>query len=437
MLIDVEVENFRSYRERKRFSLVAASGKELPQNLMELPDLNLTLVRAAVIYGPNASGKSNLLAAMKCVSELLEFPTNRQLGTSLVFAPFRLDPSFWRRPSTFRVRFLIERVLYDYSIAVGPRIVEEERLVVHPRGKPQEWFRRKGADIEFNSTHLKGQKQSLRAMTPEDVPLLAVAAAFGHAQLSPPARWLASNLRDRFNSLDFFPRSLPGGNGAPDATAELCNNDKTFREWATRFLRHADLGIQDLLVDVTKERGLASSARRSDESTSEPGVVPTQELYEPYFIHSGGGGFKARFGLFDESQGTRRLFDMLIPLHTLLVDGQVAILDELGSSLHPSLVRELIRAFHDPKLNPNSAQLIFATHDTSLLSGKLFRRDQVWFTEKDRGGATDLYSLQDLKGVRDDEPFEKGYIRGRYGAIPFFGELDFPQVSEEPSRAVT
>jgi uncharacterized protein len=97
----------------------------------------------------------------------------------------------------------------------------------------------------------------------------------------------------------------------------------------------------------------------------------------------------------------------------------------------------MIGAFHDPGLNPKGAQLVFATHDASLLSGSLFRRDQVWFTEKDSGGATDLYSLQDIKGIRDDEPFEKGYLRGRYGAIPFFGQFDFPPVSEEPTEAIT
>lgn len=128
---------------------------------------------------------------------------------------------------------------------------------------------------------------------------------------------------------------------------------------------------------------------------------------------------------------------MLVPLYEVLRDGQLAIFDELSASLHPSLVREVIRAFHDPTLNPKGAQLIFATHDSSLLSGRLFRRDQVWFTEKDRAGATDLYSLHDLKGVREDEPFDKGYMRGRYGAIPFFGQFDFPRISEEPSEAVT
>ena len=149
-------------------------------------------------------------------------------------------------------------------------------------------------------------------------------------------------------------------------------------------------------------------------------------------------GVTRTLGCVDESQGTLRLFSMLFQLYEVLRDGQLAVADELNASLHPSLVRELIRAFHDPKLNPKGGQLVFATHDTSLLSGKLFRRDQVWFTEKNPSGATDLYSLHDVKEVREDEPFEKGYLRGRYGAtIPFFGQFDFPPVSEEPAEAAT
>ena len=179
--------------------------------------------------------------------------------------------------------------------------------------------------------------------------------------------------------------------------------------------------------------------------TDEESRIPASQMrsarpamnHIPYFVHSGEEGVNSRFAFWEESHGTRRLFDMLVPLCEALIGGEVAVLDELSASLHPSLVREIIRAFHDPELNPKGAQLVFATHDTSLLSGRLFRRDQVWLTEKDPNGATDLYSLHDVKEVRDDEPFEKGYLRGRYGAIPFFGQFDFPPTSPRPTEAVT
>jgi uncharacterized protein len=438
MLLDFEVENFRSYRELKRFSLVASSAKELPDHVIESTDPVLSLLSSAALYGPNASGKSNLFMAMNCLSELMEFPRNKGLTSRTAMSPFGLDQTSAAAPSRFRARFLLAGVLFDYSISIRPGLVEDERLVAYPHGRPQEWLQRKGPEIDFNPTYLRGQKQPLRNMTPIDAPVLSVAAMFDHPQLSPPARWLAINLCDHFDANDFatrFPRRRTGGWGI---TARRCLEDVAFRTWVNGFLAHADLGIQGVEVEVIEEK-----SRRPVRRVSEDGSVLTsaEEVthvhHEPYFVHHGDEGLTARFGLPDESQGTRRLFGMLVPLYETLRDGRLALVDELSASLHPSLVREVIRAFHDRRLNAKGAQLVFATHDTSLLSGAFFRRDQVWFTEKNPAGATDLYSLQDIKDVRPDEPFEKGYIRGRYGAIPFFGQFDFPPVSEEPAETST
>jgi uncharacterized protein len=438
MLLDFEVENFRSYRDLKRFSLVASSAKELPENVIELSDPDFSLLSTAAIYGPNASGKSNLFLAMNCLSELMEFPRNKGLTSRLAMSPFALDLTSAAVPSKFRVRFLLEGVLYDYSISIRPGLVEEERLVAYPHGRPQEWVLRKGPEIDFNSTHLRGQKQPLRSMTPLETPVLSVASMFDHAQLSPPARWMANNLCDHFDAQDFGSRFARRRTGGWGITARRCLEDVAFRSWVNGFLAHADLGIQGVEIEVTEEK-----SRRPVRQVSPDGTVltsaedVTHRHHEPYFVHHGDEGMTARFGLPDESQGTRRLFGMLVPLYETLRDGRLALVDELSASLHPTLVRELIRAFHDRQLNPKRAQLVFATHDTSLLSGSFFRRDQVWFTEKNPAGATDLYSLQDIRDVRPDEPFEKGYVRGRYGAIPFFGQFDFPPASEELSETTT
>ena len=433
MLVDFEVENFRSYRQAKRLSMVASSARELPRNLIDT-DVGLQLVRSAVLYGANASGKSNLLAAMDCVSGLLETPMNRGMPSLNTHSPFALDRTSGTKPSRFRVRFLISEVLYDYSVSIRVGLVDEERLIVYPHGRPQEWFHRKGKEIDFNSTHLKGQKQSLRSVTPPDVPLLSVAAAFEHPQLHPPSRWLRLNLCDHFNMLRFRPRMIRPEMGGFESAARRCHEDQSFRLWMCAFLRHADLGVQGLEIDVVEMKSGRPVYREGSLSTVEDVV---QNRYVPYFSHTGDDEITARFGLANESQGTQRLFAMMPHFFEVLRDGRLTVIDDVGAGLHPSLVRELIRAFHDPELNPKGAQLVFATHDTSLLSGKLFRRDQVWFTEKDGSGATDLYSLNDIKGVREDESFEKGYMRGRYGAIPFFGSFDFPPVSQEPAEAAT
>lgn len=435
MLLDFEVENFRSYRDRKRFSLVASSAKELPDNLAETSDPEVSILRSAALYGPNASGKSNLFLAMYCLSKLMDFPRNRVPTALAAWSPFALDQTSVAAPTKFQARFLLDDVLYEYSISMKPGLVEREVLVAHPHGRPQEWFFRSGSEIAFNPTYLKGRKQSLRSMTPADAAVLSVASMFDHPQLSPPARWLANNLRGDFDAQDDLYRSAGPPRGGSQTTARRCSEDLDFLSWTKKFLAHADLGIQEVEIEVAEEKSPLTEWQLGPNRTfvkSEREFVNT--YYDPHFVHHGEGRGTARFRLPDESQGTRRLFSMLVPFYETLREGRLALVDELGASLHPSIVREIIRVFHDHRLNPRGAQLVFTTHDASLLSGSLFRRDQVWFTEKDPAGATDLYSLQDVKGVRQDEPFEKGYMRGRYGAIPFFGRFDFPSVSEEPSK---
>src|SRR5262249_48916875 len=161
---------------------------------------------------------------------------------------------------------------------------------------------------------------------------------------------------------------FPLGAAPSDVAARLCHNDSTFHSWVDAFLLHADLGIQGIEIGVTEDGAGSTVSQRKLEGSEEDHV--------PYFIHNGEQSVEARFSLWDESDGTQQLFDMLVPLYEVLREGELAISDDLSASLHPSLVRELIRVFHDPELNPKGAQLVFATHDTSLLSGKLFRRDQ-------------------------------------------------------------
>jgi len=150
-----------------------------------------------------------------------------------------------------------------------------------------------------------------------------------------------------------------------------------------------------------------------------------EPLHVPRFTHATRSlGSAADFDFEDESDGTQRLFQLLGPWHDVLEDGLVLFVDELDSSMHPLMTRQLIRSFHNPKINQNGAQLIFTTHDTALLTPTIFRRDQVWFTEKDETGATRLYSLQEYR-PRKGEAFEKGYLSGRYGAVPYLADLQF------------
>jgi len=426
MLVDFTVENYRSYREAKTFSLVASSLPELRGNVFTVPDLELPLLRTGAIYGPNASGKSNLLGAMYSLSEMMESPASRPYYLAMQVPPFALDKHSSKNHTKFTVRFIVDGVLYKYHAALRLQYVERESLVAYPNKREQTWFTRHGQDFDFNKTYLRGQKQYLQEVTPTTALLLSVATAFEHAQLSPIARWLAINLRDRTGSrVNRWSRQRPTG----DATTQMLLSSPDFFEWANAFIRHADLGIRSVAVESFEVEVRRTPQRRTD---AEAKLLPSEETKEkrhhPYFLHSGEDEeVTVRFGLGEESLGTQRLFTMLAPLYDVFTGGQVAVIDELSASIHPTLVRELVRTFHDPEINKNGAQLIFATHDTTLLSGRLFRRDQVWFTEKCPSGATDLYSLQDVRGVRSDAAIEKNYLEGKYGAIPFFGQFDFPE----------
>ncbi|MFO0953711.1 MAG: ATP-binding protein [Isosphaeraceae bacterium] len=431
MLVSFRVENYRSYREGKTLSMVASNSGELPQNLIDVPEYNFKLLRTAVLYGPNASGKSNLLYAMNYLSDLLGSPLSRDLRVAPRSPHFALNATAASRPTSFSTSFIFEKVLYEYSIAYHEGMIIEERFVAFPQSRPQTWFLRNRQDVEFNKTYLRGRKQALRTLMQPGIPLLAVAAAFDHPQMGAPAGWIMGNLRERFATSP--PHVVnPRSRISAMRTARLCEDDPQFREWVNAFLVHADLGIRNVEVEITREKV------QQPFFVSAPDGSQVQEIREvhrsshtPVFVHAGEDEFITKFNLADESLGTQRLFGMLSEFYLALSAGRPTVVDELTASIHPSLVRVLIGMFHDAKVASRNAQLVFTTHDTSLLSGRLFRRDQVWFTEKDRAGATDLYSLHDVKDVRADDSFEKGYLRGRYGAIPFFREFDFPPSVKE------
>lgn len=422
MLVDFTVENFRSYRAAKTFSMVASVSAALPHNTCVVPGFDGLLLRSAAIYGANASGKSNLLAAMDALSGLLESPLagNPPSTPDPVVETFALDPDCRRRPSRFQVRFVSDGTLYDYLLAYRAGKVEDERLSASPSGRPQTWFTRPAGEVRPNPQYLRGQKERLRQLTPPDRPFLAVAAAFGHQQLTPVAKWLTTNLVSGVDA-PYFRYRLPFAIGyMPNHSSLLCQQDPSFRRWATRLLQHADLGIRSVDVEVV-ERELNMPGEK----------VHRYQEHVPYFSHVGPSGDVTRFRIDQESNGTRKLYGLLADLHTALRRGQFVQLDEFGESMHPVIAREILRLFGNPESNPKNAQLVVTTHDTSLLSARLFRRDQIWFAEKDASGATDLYSLQDIKDIDEGEAFEKDYLRGRYGAIPFLGPFDFPPAEGE------
>lgn len=416
MLLEFRVRNFRSIRDQQALNLIASGDKELAATHLESTGLKSAphALRAVVVYGPNASGKSSLLRALDYMRAVVtESATVIQPGQTYNVQPFKLDPATAQQPTEFEITFLLSGVRHQYAFAMTPQRIVGESLLVYRSSKPTQLFSRQHIDgggdgYEF-STYLTGPRKLWQESTRPNALFLSMAAQLNSEQLSPVFNWIVRNIA-------FLPA---GATVFPELTTALLATDHgkaSIRE----FLSAADISIAD--VQAVPRKGMHAQL-----VMSASGLQSSQEEREfmiPVFEHSAPKG-SAKFELHEESEGTQRLYGLIAPVLDCLRNGRVLVVDELDSSLHTLLVRRLITLFQTPELNPNGAQLIFSTHDTSLLDHTLFRRDQVWFTEKDVDQATRLYPLTDFS-PRKQEAWERGYLAGRYGAVPFFGEWPAP-----------
>lgn len=426
MLIDFSVENYRSIADKQTLSLVASKLRSDAegQAAVECAGFKHQLLTSAVIYGANGSGKSNILRAL---SEFGTLVAHSAGDKDHDIQPYLLDPALAQTPTRFEVSFILEGVRFQYGFSVDAERVYEEWLLAYPRRTAQVWFDRKWNgvthEVQFGS-HLKGEKTRIHAITRADSLFLSVAVQFKQAQLEPVFNWITKGLRVR------QAKAI-----SPIATARQIEQGGDSAHLVSKFLRAADMGIERVLVrkhsqlpEATTQgnvrpRSLIAVRQNKDEETE-------GEFLEIQTEHVRADGRKVLFDMLsDESDGTYRYFSLIAPLVSTLASGGVFAVDELDDSLHPLLVREIVRAFHDPVVNKNQAQLIFNSHDTTLLDPTLFRRDQIWFTEKVPPGKTKLYPLIEFS-PRKNEALQKGYLEGRYGAVPFLGNFAFEETSE-------
>jgi hypothetical protein len=411
MLLEFTVENFRSIRDEQRLSLVAGPIDEMSGTHVATTPDGEHLLRSAVIYGPNASGKSNLLAALAAMQRFVLRSARRTRGDAIEEAePFRLDATSRDRPTTFDVTFLAEGVRYQYGFSVTASRVEAEWLYSFPKRRHRLLFDRgyDGDDevYEFGE-HLPGQKVVYRDATRPNALFLSTAVQLNSEALAPVFDWFGSKLE--YTDSHRIRATLP-----TEATLRRCASDAG-RERVVQLLRAADVGIHDLVVDEEETHELALTLDLSTGQTTRSAGPGRRTRVR--FRHEGAADDEP-FDLADESLGTRRLFALSGRLLDVLEHGRVLVADELGSSLHPLILRSIVSLFLDPDTNPHGAQLVFATHETNLLDQGFFRRDQVWFTEKGPDGSTSLTSLYEFRPRKGVEPLEKNYLKGRYGALP-------------------
>lgn len=417
MLVEFSVTNFRSIREKQTLSLVAASGKELREHNVFAPEAPATpdIVRSAVIYGPNAAGKSNVILALRFVRDLvLNSASKGQKGDAIEVVPFLMDAVSADAPSEFELVFVEAGVRYQYGFSLTPERIESEWLIAHPKGSPQRWFERKAdaADWGFGP-NFRGQRKTWQEATRSNALFLSTAVQLNAEQLGPVFDWFRRRLR----------LINPYARVTADFSIAQCETDPVVLQRIIDFLAMADLGIAGVKVE-----------RRKFDASMVPEDMPEalrqhllndmagQEFADVHFSHRLADGRDVQLDMEDESGGTQKLFALAGPWLDVLANGWVLVIDELDTSLHPVLMRHLVGMFHDLTINTKGAQLIFSTHDTTILDREIFRRDQVWFVEKDRSLQSRLYPLTDFS-PRKDENIERGYLHGRYGALPFIGEL--------------
>ena len=399
MLVEFRVANFRSFRDEQILSLVASKDDSLPDSCILTDRFNL--LRTAAVYGPNASGKSNLIKAIDSMKSIVEEsikPGPFDVGS---VSPFMLDSESSSKPTLFEVTIILDGVRYQYGFTRSRERVHEEWLFAAPTNQTQKWFRR-GLDPNTGeatwkwSSFLRGERARLSKLTRPDALFLSVGAQFNHKQLLPIYSWFDKSLRTlpAPTSVTLRPITATFLTKLPDVDKAF---SKSFRDLAVALMQQADLGISDINVEYDEE------SNRFDVKMFHPDRTT---------------GDAIAFPLAEESDGTQRLFQLIGPWVEALTLGYTVFVDEIEASLHPLLTRELIRLFQNPRMNIKAAQLVFTTHDTTLLDPQLLRRDQVWFTEKNELGATALRPLSDYKKARKGEAMQKGYLAGRYGAVP-------------------
>lgn len=421
MLIEFRIKNFRSLRDEQVLSLVATKDSTLEETntlatgIKSIP----RLLPSTVIYGPNAGGKSNLIKALQYMrGVVMESATLLQAGQTFALQPFRLAASSATAPTEFELTLELGAVRYQYGFSMTPQRIVHEYLLVYKSFKPQKWFERRydsrqDQDIYTFGAGLKGQKNLWESATRPNSLFLSMAVQLNSEDLRPVFDWFARGL------LIFNEKAALN-----TQASILLLKEAEGKRRILDFLATADISIADIEV-VTKT---VTGRKVRYDVAAEKTKVSTEEFEENRvrFTHVTDHG-EATFELDDESHGTRILLFLAAPVLDVLDKGRTLVIDELDTSLHTLLKRELVRMFHRPGINRKGAQLIFTTHDTSLLDAPhLLRRDQIWLVEKDLDQASRLTALSEFS-PRKSEALEKGYLCGRYGGIPFL-----PQGEEEP-----
>ena len=424
MLIQFTTANFLSFKAPVTLSMAAgkirSKNKALDEGATFALSNELKLLKCALVYGANASGKSNIFAALNFMKTLvLDSSKESQAGEAIHTKPFKLSAGFEKKPSSFSITFAIADIIFQYEFSADVEAVRTESLISVIKNKEETLFERIDEKITLHKQFPEGKL--LPEKTRKNALFLSVCANFDGRISSRILQWfrnlnIVSGMED--GNLMTFTRKCLAGDKQPQISA---------------FLKNFDLGIEHITVSDRNEiESLRTNAPKNirklldslDELIEKTGAPPRNiiDSYHKTFDAQGTPQADVPFDLREESEGSKKLVALSGPLVDTLENARVLFIDEFDARLHPIISKKIVELFNSAKTNPQNAQLVVATHDTNLLDKDLLRRDQIWFTEKDQFGASHLTSLVEFR-VRNDASFEKDYIMGKYGAIPILGNM--------------
>ncbi len=441
MLIHFSVRNYKTFKEKATLNLVASNYDTTTresENVFLADPFSLRLLKSAVVYGANASGKSKFIEALAFMRRfVLSSSKESQIGEIINVDPFRLSTETEKEASEFEIIFVHNNQQFRYGFEITEKEVCAEWLFYKPHTKQIELFYRDQQAFKVHRTFSRASLLVKEKLVRSNALLLSVLAQFNDE--------MAVSILEWFKNVRVISGLREDGYKAYTMSK---TNQPSHKEQILGLLKKADLGIHDITIEELDVENLPSDFPRElrelmEQHLKEEGarlmsdVITTHRKYNEKNVPVEKIFFSMKD---DESSGTSKFFALTGPVLNALENRHVLVIDELESKLHPNLVCQLVALFNSQKSNPYQAQLIFNTHDTNLLSSGLFRRDQIWFTEKDKYGAAKLYSLGDFKTdeVRKEENFEENYIRGKYGAVPVLGNFEsliqFESLENETKR---